>query len=199
MLEGLGRSERLRALLCYLTGLLLDGERKSIEPMASRLVEDEAQADAMRQPLQQCVSASKWSDSEVRRRLALKLEEKLPGLEALVVDDTGLPKKGRHSVGVTRQYSGTLGRTDNCQVAVSLHMEGERGSGCVGMRLSTCPKSGRRPGAGCVRPVSRGKSTSSASGSLRSSFSTRPSAGACGKSSSWQTRPMAAAVSFARR
>ena len=122
MVEGLGRSERRRALECYLTGLLLDGERKSIEPMAARLVEDEAQVGAMRQRLQQCVSASKWSDGEVRRRLALKLEAQLPGLEALVVDDTGFPKKGKHSVGVARQYSGTLGRTDNCQVAVRLHV-----------------------------------------------------------------------------
>ncbi|RKH37135.1 transposase [Corallococcus sicarius] len=69
------------------------------------------------------------------RRLALKLEAELPDIEALVLDDTGFPKKGKHSVGVARQYSGTLGRTDNCQVAVSLHLAGEKGSGCIGMRL----------------------------------------------------------------
>jgi SRSO17 transposase len=135
MVEGMGRSERRRALELYLTGLLLEGERKSIEPMAARLVEDEAQVDAMRQRLQQCVSASNWSDSEVRRRLARKLEAELPGVEAFVVDDTGFPKKGEHSVGVARQYSGTLGRTDNCQVAVSLHLAGDKGSGCIGMQL----------------------------------------------------------------
>ncbi len=118
-----------------MTGLLLEGERKSIEPMAARLVEDEARVDAMRQRLQQCVSASNWSDVELRRRLAMKLEAELPGLEAFVVDDTGLPKKGTHSVGVARQYSGTLGRTDNCQVAVSLLLVGEKGSGCIAMRL----------------------------------------------------------------
>lgn len=83
--------------------------------------------EAMRQRLQQCVSVADWSDAEMRRRLALKLEEELPGLEAFVVDDTGFPKKGMHSVGVARQYSGTLGRTDNCQVAVSLHLAGEKG------------------------------------------------------------------------
>jgi SRSO17 transposase len=103
--------------------------------MAARLVEDEAQVDAMRQRLQQCVSASNWSDAELRRRLARKLEAELPGLEAFVVDDTGFPKKGTHSVGVARQYSGTLGRTDNCQVAVSLHLAGDKGSGCIAMRL----------------------------------------------------------------
>jgi SRSO17 transposase len=135
MVESLGRSERCRALEWYLTGLLLDGERKSIEPMAARLVEDEAQVDAMRQRLQQCVSASKWSDTEVRRRLVLKLEAELPCVEAFVVDDTGFPKKGTYSVGVAQQYSGTLGRTDNCQVAVSLHPAGDKGSGCIAMRL----------------------------------------------------------------
>src|SRR6218665_1882583 len=135
MVEGLGRSERRRALELYLTGLLLDGERKSVEPMAARLVEDEAEAGAMRQRLRQCVAVSDWSDSEVRRRLARKLDEELPEVEAFVIDDTGFAKKGEHSVGVARQYSGTLGRTDNCQVAVSLPLAGEKGSGCIGMRL----------------------------------------------------------------
>ena len=128
-------SERRRALELYLTGLLLDGERKSVEPMAARQVEDEAQVEAMRQRLRQCVAVSDWSDSEVRRRLARKLDEEVPEVEAFVIDDTGFAKKGEHSVGVARQCSGTLGRTDNCQVAVSLHLAGEKGSGCIGMRL----------------------------------------------------------------
>jgi len=135
MVEGMGRLERRRALVLYLTGLLLDGERKSIEPMAGRLVDQPRQREAVRQRLQQCVSVADWSDEEMRRRLAMKLEAQLPQLEALVVDDTGFPKKGEHSAGVARQYSGTLGRTDNCQVAVSLHLAGERGSGCIAMRL----------------------------------------------------------------
>jgi SRSO17 transposase len=131
----MGRQERRRAMELYVVGLLLDGERKSVEPMAGRLVKDERQKEAMRQRLQQCVSVADWSDAEVRRRLALKLEKELPQVEAFVVDDTGFAKKGIHSVGVARQYSGTLGRTDNCQVAVSLHVAGESGSGCIGMRL----------------------------------------------------------------
>lgn len=135
MTVGMGRTERRRALGGYVTGLLLDGERKSIEPMAARLVEEPDQTEAMRQRLQQCVSGASWDDSEMRRRLAQKLERELPGLEALVIDDTGFAKKGVHSVGVARQYSGTLGRTDNCQVAVSLHLAGDKGSGCIAMRL----------------------------------------------------------------
>ncbi len=135
MFSGLGRVERRRAMSWYVKGLLLEGERKSIEPLAGRLVEDVGEQEAMRQRLQQCVSGSTWADEEVMRRLALKLEAELPGIEALVLDDTGLPKKGKHSVGVARQYSGTLGRTDSCQVAVSLHLAGEKSSGCIGMRL----------------------------------------------------------------
>lgn len=135
MVEGMGRSERREALGEYVTGLLLDGERKSIEPMAGRLVDDAGEIQAMRQRLQQAVVVASWSDDEMRRRLALKLENELPGVEALVVDDTGFPKKGKHSVCVQRQYSGTLGRVDNCQVAASLHLASEKGSGCIAMRL----------------------------------------------------------------
>lgn len=135
MTTGMGRTERRRAMDGYVTGLLLDGERKSIEPMAARLAEAPDQTEAVRQRLQQCVSGSTWDDAQMRCRLARKLERELPGLEVLLFDDTGFAKKGRHSVGVARQYSGTLGRTDNCQVAVSLHVAGEKGSGCIGMRL----------------------------------------------------------------
>jgi SRSO17 transposase len=132
---GLGRSERRVAMGQYITGLLLDGERKSIEPIAARLVDDTAQIEAMRQRLQQCVVVSAWDEATVFARLAQVLDRELPEVTAFVVDDTGFPKKGRHSVGVARQYSGTLGRTDNCQIATSLHLAGERGSGCIGMRL----------------------------------------------------------------
>jgi SRSO17 transposase len=135
MIAGMGRPERRRAMSWYITGLLLDGDRKSIEPMAGRLVDDASEIEAMRQRLQQCVSVSAWSDEDILARLAGKLDEELPGVEALVVDDTGLPKKGTHSVGVARQYSGTLGRVDNCQIGVSLHLAGEQGSGCISFDL----------------------------------------------------------------
>lgn len=132
--DGMGRPERRRALSWYLTGLLLDGESKTCVAMAGRLVEEEHEIEAMRQRLQQCVTISTWADEEIRRRLALRLEEVIRP-EAYVVDDTGFPKKGPYSVGVCRQYSGTLGRVDNCQVAPSLHVASDEGSGCIGMRL----------------------------------------------------------------
>ena len=135
MVAGMGRVERRAALSSYVTGVLLDGERKSIEPMAARLVDDASEVEAMRQRLQQAVVVADWPDGEMFRRLALKLDVELPGVEALVVDDTGFGKKGIHSGGVARQYSGTLGRVDNCQVAVSLHLAGEAGSGCIAWRL----------------------------------------------------------------
>jgi SRSO17 transposase len=131
--EGMGRPERRDALRHYMTGLMLEGERKSIAPMAERLSEF-GDAEAMRQRMQQAVVVANWSESDMFRRIARELTG-IPELEAFVIDDTGFPKKGEHSVGVARQYSGTLGRTDNCQVATSLHVAGERGSGCIGMRL----------------------------------------------------------------
>jgi SRSO17 transposase len=133
--DGMGRSERRRAMGLYITGLLLDGERKSIEPMAARLVDDERHIAAMRQRLHGCIAESLWSDDEIRARLARKLDREMPGVEAFVIDDTGFPKKGKYSVGVQRQYCGTLGRRDNCQVATSLHLAGEAGSGCIALRL----------------------------------------------------------------
>jgi SRSO17 transposase len=135
MITDMGRPERRTAMAHYITGLLLDGERKSVQPMAARLAVEASEADAMRQRLQDCVSLSPWSDEEILRRLALKLDREIPSIEAFVTDDTGFAKKGEYSVGVARQYSGTLGRTDNCQVAVSLHLAGTKGSGCIAMRL----------------------------------------------------------------
>ena len=135
LIVGMGRPERRRAMSWYVTGLLLDGERKSVEPIAARLVDDAREIQAMRQRLQQCLNESAWSDREMFARLAIKLDRELPGVEALIVDDTGHPKKGAFSVGVARQYSGTLGRIDNCQIGVSLHLGGESVSGCIAYEL----------------------------------------------------------------
>jgi len=110
----LGRKDRRHWGEVYVRGLLLEGERKSIEPMAQRLPDGNVQA------LQHFIGQSPWPYEPVRRQLArVLLPEMGPGV--WVVDDTGFPKKGRHSVGVARQYSGTLGKVANCQVAVSLH------------------------------------------------------------------------------
>lgn len=130
----MGRPERRQAMGDYVRGLLLDGQRKSVVPMAARMADDASDLEGLRQRLQRCVKSS-WEDEELYRRVATKLDRELPGIEAFVVDDTGFAKKGIYSVGVSRQYSGTLGRTDNCQVAVSLHLAGEQGSGCIGLRL----------------------------------------------------------------
>lgn len=135
LVDGLGRPERLRAMGLYLQGLLLDGERKSTQPMAARLCRSVDDEIGMRQRLHETVSNSSWDEKEIFRRVAKKLVVGLPEISAFVVDDTGFPKKGDKSVGVQRQYSGTLGRVDNCQVAVSLHLAGAHGSGCIGMRL----------------------------------------------------------------
>lgn len=130
----MGRPERREAMGDYVRGLLLDGERKSVVPMAARMAREASDFEGLRQRLQRCVKSS-WEDGELYRRIATKLNRELPGLEAFVIDDTGFAKKGVYSVGVSRQYSGTLGRTDNCQVAVSLHLAGDQGSGCIGLRL----------------------------------------------------------------
>jgi SRSO17 transposase len=131
----LGRPERREALRLYMTGLLLDGERKSIQPLAARLVDSDAEIEGMRQRLQQAVVVADWDDGVMRSRLAKLIDREMPALEVIVFDDTGFPKKGSKSAGVARQYSGTLGRTDNCQVATSVHLAGEKGSVCVGMQL----------------------------------------------------------------
>lgn len=138
--DGMGRAERRAALANYLRALLMSGERKTALPMARSLCAGDDEIEAMRQRLQQAVTVASWDEGELFRRVALRVDEELPGVEAFVIDDTGFPKKGRHSVGVQRQYSGTLGRIDNCQVATSLHLASEHGGACIGMRLAL-PKS----------------------------------------------------------
>ena len=105
----------------YCKGLLLPGERKSIEPMAARLDPDNVQP--VRQSLHHLVAKAPWSDEtlldEMRSRV-LAAMRKQGSVVAWIVDDTGFPKKGTHSVGVARQYCGQVGKQDNCRVAVSL-------------------------------------------------------------------------------
>ena len=112
--EPLGRRERRHGARVYLEGLLLDGERKSMEPMAARVGADV-------QALRQFLGQSPWEVEEVQRRLARKVVDLLSEPELWIIDETAFPKAGEHSVGVARQYCGTLGKVANCQVAVSLH------------------------------------------------------------------------------
>ncbi|WP_052301936.1 IS701 family transposase [Desulfobacca acetoxidans] len=122
LLEPLGRAERRHWGGVYVRGLLLDGERKSIEPMADRMPDGNMQA------MQQLIGQSPWDFKPVRRRLAERMAKELIPASAWIVDDTGFPKKGDKSVGVARQYSGTLGKVANCQVAVSLHLATDEAS-----------------------------------------------------------------------
>jgi len=116
LLRHVGRSERRRHGALYVQGLLLDGERKSIEPLAQRVPGGNVQA------LQQFVGQSPWAWEPARCLLAQQMEEELLPSAAWIIDDTGFPKQGHESVGVARQYSGTLGRVGNCQVAVAVHL-----------------------------------------------------------------------------
>ncbi len=104
-------------------GLLLPGERKSVEPMAARLAPHNVRR--MHQSLHHLVADAPWNDDEVLaavRRQALPTMEKHGPVVAWIVDDTGFPKQGKHSVGVARQYCGQIGKHDNCQAAVSLSL-----------------------------------------------------------------------------
>jgi SRSO17 transposase len=116
-----GHADRTVPLKNYCTGLLLPGERKSVEPMAARLAPDHV--GRMHQSLHHRVADAPWSDeavlAEVRACVLAAIERQGP-VVAWIVDDTGFPKKGTHSVGVARQYCGPLGKQDNCRVAVSL-------------------------------------------------------------------------------
>jgi SRSO17 transposase len=110
-------------LKSYCKGLLLPGERKSIEPMAARL--DSENVQPMRQSLHHLVAKAPWSDEAVLeqvRSYVLPTMQKQGRVVAWIVDDTGFPKKGKHSVGVTRQYCGQVGKQENCRVAVSLSL-----------------------------------------------------------------------------
>jgi SRSO17 transposase len=116
-----GHQDRHVPLKNYCKGLLLPGERKSIEPMAARL--DPQNVEPMRQSLHHLVAKAPWRDrtllNEVRNQVLPAMQKQGP-VVAWIVDDTGFPKKGRHSVGVTRQYCGQVGKQENCRIAVSL-------------------------------------------------------------------------------
>ncbi len=132
MLGGLPRKDQRAAGELYVRGLLTDGQRKSMQPMAARLGVDH-------QRLQQFITSSTWDYVAVRRNVARWFAASWP-VEALVVDDTGFPKDGTASPCVARQYSGTLGKVANCQIGVSVHLAGEHASCAADWRLF-CPES----------------------------------------------------------
>ena len=130
VLAGLPRADQRATGARYLRGLMLDGRRKSMQPMAARLGVDHQQF----QQFQQFLTSSTWQASGVRRRLATAAVEVIDP-RVWVIDDTGFPKDGKASACVARQYSGTLGKVANCQIAVSVHAATEAASAVLDWRL----------------------------------------------------------------
>ena len=134
--EAAGHADRIKPIQNYTKGLMLPIERKSVEPMAARL--EPANVRQMHQSLHHIVAEASWSDEALLtlvRQQVLPSMTRLHKLAAWIVDDTGFPKKGVHSVGVTRQYCGQLGKQENCRVAVSVSLATEEASLPVAYRL----------------------------------------------------------------
>ncbi|WP_413754930.1 IS701 family transposase [Streptomyces sp. MMBL 11-3] len=129
LFDGFFRADQRRWGQVYVRGLLLDGRRKSVEPMAARLGED-----GNRQALAHFVTPSPWNPAHVQARLAWRMQDAIAP-EALIVDDTGFLKDGDASACVSRQYTGTAGKVTNCQVGVSLHLATDHASAAVDWRL----------------------------------------------------------------
>src|SRR3954452_19742333 len=132
MLGGLARSDQRAKGELYLCGLMLDGKRKSMQPMAARL-------GVEHQQLQQFITSSTWDHVEVRKRIARWADEFIAPV-AYVIDDSGFPKDGSDSPGVARMYSGSLGKVGNCQIGVSVHAVTDWASAAIDWRL-VLPKS----------------------------------------------------------
>jgi SRSO17 transposase len=132
----IGHADRAGPLRDYCTGLMLPCERKSVEPIAAITAPE--RTAAQHQSLLHFVGEGRWSDEKVLakvRAMVLPNIERHGPIEAWIIDDTGFPKQGRHSVGVARQYCGQLGKQDNCQVAVSLSIANSYASLPVAYRL----------------------------------------------------------------
>ena len=151
-MAGMRREEQRRWALVYLKGLILPGERKSIEPMAARVAPGDVQQ------LHHFLSTSPWAAAPLEDELVRQANQLAGGPEAvLVIDDTALVKQGRHSVGVARQYCGQLGKRANCQALVSLTLARGEVPLCVALRLFL-PKAWiedheRRAAAGVPEPI----------------------------------------------
>src|ERR1700709_61822 len=132
----LGHADRIGPLRDYCTGLILPGERKSVEPMAAKTAP--GRTAAQHQSLLHFVGVATWSDEKVLtkvREMVLPAMQRQEPIQAWIIDDTGFPKQGKHSVGVQHQYCGQLGKEANCQVAVSLSIANHSASLTVAGRL----------------------------------------------------------------
>ena len=187
----LGHASREASARADCTGLLLPGERKSIEPMAARIAP--AAVQAKHQSMHHVVAKAAWDDAAVLaavRRSVLPAIERHGPIADWIVDDTAFPKKGKHSVGVARQYCGQLGKQDNCQVAVSLSVANDHASLPVAYRLylppTWCEDAARRAKTGipdemALRPRRRSLWSNSA----------RRWPTVCQSASCWPIRPTA--------
>lgn len=134
--QAVGHADRTEPLRKYCTGLLLEGERKSVEPMAARIAPDHI--EKTHQSLHHFVAHSPWSDADMLRQVrnyVLSAMQKQGPVAAWIVDETGFVKKGTHSVGVARQYCGRVGKKENCQVSVSLSVATASASLPIAWRL----------------------------------------------------------------
>ena len=134
--RALGHADRVAPFQAYCVGLMLPGRRKSVEPIAARI--EPARVGAAHQSLHHFVAQAAWDDGAVLaavRDLVLPAMQAQAPIRAWIIDDTGMPKKGRHSVGVGRQYCGQVGKQDNCQVAVALSVATDQASLPVAFRL----------------------------------------------------------------
>jgi SRSO17 transposase len=132
----LGHADRVGPMRDYCVGLMLPADRKSVEPLAAATAP--GRVAAQHQSLLHFIANGAWSDEKVLakvRNMVLPEIERKDTIEAWIIDDTGFPKKGRHSVGVARQYCGQLGKQDNCQVAVSLSLANRHASLPVAYQL----------------------------------------------------------------
>jgi SRSO17 transposase len=156
--EAVGHADRREPMRAYCEGLVLPGDRKSVEPMAARV--DPLHVRSRHQSMHHFVADSPWRDEDVlrvARGWALDAMEALGDLEAWIVDDTGFPKKGSHSVGVAHQYCGALGKTANSQCAVSVSLANRLASVPAAIRLylpeSWASDMERREKVGVPEPV----------------------------------------------
>lgn len=175
----IGHADRAKPLRDYCTGLMMPCDRKSVEPMAAITAPE--RTAAQHQSLLHFVGQGDWSDQQVLakvRELVLPSIERHGEIEAWIIDDTGFPKKGRHSVGVARQYCGQLGKQDNCQVAVTLSIANHHASLPVAYRLYL-PRSGRPTVRVGAKPVCPRRSLSKPSRPSRLSNCAGPVQGAC--------------------
>src|SRR5271167_4050590 len=134
--QSAGHADRVVPMANYTKGLLLPIERKSVEPMAARLAPDKVRQ--MHQSLHHIVADAAWSDAVLLKQVRCQVLPAMTlkhALAAWIVDDTGFPKKGTHSVGVTRQYCGQVGKQENCRIAVSVSVATEQASLPVAYRL----------------------------------------------------------------